>query len=116
MKELSQLKQEINNKENKKISVENELRKFKNEYQELKQSEKNLNRIIEDKKENKGFELSEALLESGEINSDEEIEDYKQYKQKFLEIKEELETYKNIVMPLTEEKENQKMKIKYKKK
>ena len=102
MKELSQLKQEINNKENKKITVENELRKIKNEFQELKISEKNLNRIIQNKKDNKGFELSEALLESGEINSQEDKEDYKQ---KYLEAIEEMETYKNIIMPLTEEKE-----------
>ena len=102
MKELSQLKQEINNKENKKMTVENELRKIKNEYQELKQSEKNLNRIIQNKNDSKGFILSEALLESGEINSQEDKEDYKQ---KYLDAIEEMETYKNIIMPLTEEKE-----------
>ena len=102
MKELSQLKQEMNNKENKKMTVENELRKIKNEYQELKQSEKNLNRIIQNKNDNKGFILSEALLESGEINSQEDKEDYKQ---KYLDAIEEMETYKNIIMPLTEEKE-----------
>ena len=101
MKELTELKQEINNKENNKISVENELRKVKNEFQEFKQSEKHLNRLIEKKKENKGFELSEALLETGEIE-EEEKEDYKQ---KYLEAVEEMETYKNIIMPLTEEKE-----------
>ena len=102
MKELSQLKQEMNNKENKKMTVENELRKIKNEYQELKQSEKNLNRIIQNKNDSKGFILSEALLESGEINSQEDKEDYKQ---KYLDAIEEMETYKNIIMPLTEEKE-----------
>ena len=102
IKELSELRQEINNKENKKILVENELRKIKNENQELKQSEKNLNKIIENKRASKGFDLSEALLESGEINSEEEKEDYKE---KYLEVVEEMETYKNIVMPLTEEKE-----------
>ena len=101
MKELSELKKEINNKENKNISVENELRKVKNEYQELKQSEKNLNKLIEDKKENKGFELK-SLLESGEIDLE---EDDTNYKQKYLEAIEEMETYKNIITPLTEEKE-----------
>ena len=103
MKELSELKQEINNKENKKMKVENELRKVQDEFKELKMSEKNLNRITGQKRENKGgFELSEALLEDGEVDSEEEKVDYKQ---KYLEAIEEMETYKNIVMPLTEEKE-----------
>ena len=103
MKELSELKQEINNKENKKMKVEDELRKVQDEFKELKMSEKNLNRITGQKRENKGgFELSEALLEDGEIDSEEEKVDYKQ---KYLEAIEEMETYKNIVMPLTEEKE-----------
>ena len=103
MKELSELKQEINNKENKKMKVENELRKVQDEFKELKMSEKNLNRITGQKRENKGgFELSEALLEDGEVDSEEEKIDYKQ---KYLEAIEEMETYKNIVMPLTEEKE-----------
>ena len=101
IKELSELKQEIFNKENNKIKAENELRKVQNEFKELKQSEKNLNRIIENKKQTKGgFELSEALLEDGE--EEEEKEDYKQ---KYLDAVEEMETYKNIIMPLTEEKE-----------
>ena len=103
MKELSELKQEMNNKENKKMKVENELRKVQDEFKELKMSEKNLNRITGQKRENKGgFELSEALLEDGEVDSEEEKVDYKQ---KYLEAIEEMETYKNIVMPLTEEKE-----------
>lgn len=103
MKELSELKQEINNKENKKMKVEDELRKVQDEFKELKMSEKNLNRITGLKKESKGgFELSEALLEDGEVDSEEEKVDYKQ---KYLEAVEEMETYKNIVMPLTEEKE-----------
>ena len=103
MKELSELKQEINNKENKKMKVEDELRKVQDEFKELKMSEKNLNRITGQKRENKGgFELSEALLEDGEVDSEEEKVDYKQ---KYLEAIEEMETYKNIVMPLTEEKE-----------
>ena len=101
MKELSELKKEINNKEAKNLTVENELRKVKNEFQELKQSEKNLNRIIEDKKEQKGFDLN-TLLESGEIDTE---EDNINYKQKYLEAIEEMETYKNIITPLTEEKE-----------
>ena len=102
MKELSELKQEIKNKENKKMKVEDELRKVQDEFKELKMSEKNLNRIT-GKRENKGgFELSEALLEDGEVDSEEEKVDYKQ---KYLEAIEEMETYKNIVMPLTEEKE-----------
>ena len=102
MKELSELRQEINNKENKKISVENKLRNVENKLQELKQSEKNLNRLIESKRGSKGFELSEALLEAGEIEEEEEKEDFKQ---KYLELMEEMETYKNIIIPLTEEKE-----------
>ncbi len=102
MKELSQLRQEINNKENKKMWVENELRKVQIENKKLKQSEKNLNRIIENKKGNKGFALSEALLEDDEIDLEEEKEGYKE---KYLEVVEEMEKYKNIVMPLTEEKE-----------
>ena len=102
MKELSELKQEINNKENKKMSVENELRKVQDENKELKQSEKHLNMILNNKRSSKGFELTEALLEDGEIDSEEEKEDYKQ---KYLEAVEEMETYKNIILPLTEEKE-----------
>ena len=86
--------------------MENDLRKIQNEYNELKLqiTQKNLNKNTKNNKEqNKEINLSQALLEYGENDSFEEKEE--DYKQKYLDMKEEMEMYKNIVNPLTEDKE-----------
>ena len=113
IKELSELKQDILNKENNKLSMENDLRKIQNEYNELKLqiTQKNLNKNTKNNKEqNKEINLSQALLEYGENDSFEEKEE--DYKQKYLDMKEEMEMYKNIVNPLTEEKDKLENEIK----
>ena len=115
IKELSQLKQDIFNLENKNLSLENDLNKIKNENQELKlghyktKKEKNINK--KDKEDNKEINLSQALLEFGENESNEE-EDKEDFKQKYLDTKDELDMYKNIVNPLTEEKDKLETEIK----
>ena len=113
IKEISQLKQDIFNQENKNLSLENELRKIKNENQEIKSGQNQLKKNRTKKEENnnkdKEINLSQALLENDEDDSNEEKEDYKQ---KYLDTKDELDMYKNIVNPLTEEKDKLETEIK----
>ena len=113
IKEISQLKQDLFNQENKNLSLENELRKIKNENQEIKsgqnQLKKNRTKKEENKDNGKEINLSQALLENDDNDSNEEKEDYKQ---KYLDIKDELDMYKNIVNPLTEEKDKLETEIK----
>ena len=113
IKEISQLKQDIFNQENKNLSLENELRKIKNENQEIKSGQNQLKKNRTKKEENndkdKEINLSQALLENDEDDSSEEKEDYKQ---KYLDTKDELDMYKNIVNPLTEEKDKLETEIK----
>ena len=113
IKELSQFKQDVLNLENKNLSLENELSKIKNEYQELKLGHlkpKKENKINK-KEENKEINLSQALLEYGENDSNDE-EEKEDFKQKYLDTKDELDMYKNIVNPLTEEKDKLENEIK----
>ena len=113
IKELSQLKQDVLNLENKSLSLENELSKIKNEYQEMKLGHlkpKKENKINK-KEENKEINLSQALLEYGENDSNDE-EEKEDFKQKYLDTKDELDMYKNIVNPLTEEKDKLENEIK----
>ena len=113
IKELSQLKQDVLNLENKNLSLENELSKIKNEYQEMKLGHlkpKKENKINK-KEENKEINLSQALLEYGENDSNDE-EEKEDFKQKYLDTKDELDMYKNIVNPLTEEKDKLENEIK----
>ena len=113
IKELSQFKQDVLNLENKNLSLENELSKIKNEYQELKLGHlkpKKENKINK-KEENKEINLSQALLEYGENESNDE-EEKEDFKQKYLDTKDELDMYKNIVNPLTEEKDKLENEIK----
>ena len=102
IKELSQLKQDLLNLENKNLSLENELRKINNEYQELKlnQNQIKISKKINKKESTKEINLSQALLE------DDDEEEKEDFKQKYLDTKDELDMYKNIVNPLTEEKDN----------
>ena len=102
IKELSQLKQDLFNLENKNLSLENELRKINNEYQELKlnQNQIKISKKINKKESTKEINLSQALLE------DDDEEEKEDFKQKYLDTKDELDMYKNIVNPLTEEKDN----------
>ena len=108
IKELSQLKQDVFNLENKNLSLENDLRKATNENQELKlnQSQIKVNKKIIKKESNNEINLSEALLE------DDDGEEEEDYKQKYNDIKDELDMYKNIVNPLTEEKDKLENEIK----
>ena len=108
IKELSQLKQDVFNLENKNLSLENDLRKATNENQELKlnQNQIKVNKKIIKKESNNEINLSEALLE------DDEGEEEEDYKQKYNDIKDELDMYKNIVNPLTEEKDKLENEIK----
>ena len=108
IKELSQLKQDVFNLENKNLSLENDLRKATNENQELKlnQNQIKVNKKIIKKESNKEINLSEALLE------DDDGEEEEDYKQKYNDIKDELDMYKNIVNPLTEEKDKLENEIK----
>ena len=113
IKELSQFRQDVLNLENKNLSLENELSKIKNEYQELKLGHlkpKKENKINK-KEENKEINLSQALLEYGENDSNDE-EEKEDFKQKYLDTKDELDMYKNIVNPLTEEKDKLENEIK----
>ena len=108
IQELSQLKQDIFNLENKNLSLDNELRKIKNENQEIKLNQNNKNKNKKEKKDNNNeINLSQALLEND--SNEEEEEDYKQ---KYLDMKDEMEMYKNIVNPLTEEKDKLETEIK----
>ena len=108
IKELSQIKQDLFNMENKTLALENELRKTKNENQEMKLGQREIKSKDKNKKEeNKEINLSQALLE--EDLNEEEKEDYKQ---KYLDTKDELDMYKNIVNPLTEEKDKLENEIK----
>ena len=111
IKELSQLKQDIFNLENKNLSLDNELRKIKNEYQEIKlQTQTKISNKKNKKEENKDKEINlSQALEEEDLNEDEEKEDFKQ---KYLDTKDELEMYKNIVNPLTEEKDKLENEIK----
>ena len=61
----------------------------------------------EKKDNNNEINLSQALLEND--SNEEEEEDYKQ---KYLDMKDEMEMYKNIVNPLTEEKDKLETEIK----
>ena len=108
IKELSQLKQDVFNLENKNLSLENDLRKATNENQELKlnQNQIKVNKKIIKKESNNEINLSEALLE------DDDGEEEEDYKQKYNDIKDELDMYKNIVNPLTEEKDKLENEIK----
>ena len=108
IKELSQLKQDVFNLENKNLSLENDLRKANNENTELKlnQNQIKVNKKIIKKESNKEINLSEALLE------DDDGEEEEDYKQKYNDIKDELDMYKNIVNPLTEEKDKLENEIK----
>ena len=109
IKELSQLKQDLFNMENKTLALENELRKTKNENQEMKLGQREIKSKNKNKKEeNKEINLSQALLEEDDLN----IEEKDDYKQKYLDIKDELDMYKNIVNPLTEEKDKLENEIK----
>ena len=123
IKELSQLKQDLFNLENKNLSMENDLNKIKKENQEIKlghyktNKEKNFNKKNKDdnrdKDDNKEINLSQALLEFGENDSnDEEEKEKEDFKQKYLDTKDELDMYKNIVNPLTEEKDKLETEIK----
>ena len=108
IQELSQLKQDIFNLENKNLSLDNELRKIKNENQEIKLNQNIKNKNKKEKKDdNNEINLSQALLEND--SNEEEEEDYKQ---KYLDMKDEMEMYKNIVNPLTEEKDKLETEIK----
>ena len=108
IQELSQLKQDIFNLENKNLSLDNELRKIKNENQEIKLNQNIKNKNKKEKKDNNNeINLSQALLEND--SNEEEEEDYKQ---KYLDMKDEMEMYKNIVNPLTEEKDKLETEIK----
>ena len=108
IQELSQLKQDIFNLENKNLSLDNELRKIKNENQEIKLNQNIKNKNKKEKKDdNNQINLSQALLEND--SNEEEEEDYKQ---KYLDMKDEMEMYKNIVNPLTEEKDKLETEIK----
>ena len=98
IKDIQSLKEDINMKDNKNMILESKITKLEKELLDknsLPTNEK------EKKHKNKetGFQLSDVLGEDNE-NSDEE-----DYKQKFEDVAEELETYKNIVIPLTEAKE-----------
>ena len=108
IKELSQLKQDVFNLENKNLSLENDLRKANNENTELKlnQNQIKVNKKIIKKESNNEINLSEALLE------DDDGEEEEDYKQKYNDIKDELDMYKNIVNPLTEEKDKLENEIK----
>ena len=108
IKEISQLKQDVFNLENKNLSLENDLRKATNENQELKlnQNQIKVNKKIIKKESNNEINLSEALLE------DDDGEEEEDYKQKYNDIKDELDMYKNIVNPLTEEKDKLENEIK----
>ena len=108
IKELSQLKQDVFNLENKNLSLENDLRKATNENQELKlnQNQIKVNKKIIKKESNNEINLSEALFE------DDDGEEEEDYKQKYNDIKDELDMYKNIVNPLTEEKDKLENEIK----
>ena len=108
IKELSQLKQDVFNLENKNLSLENDLRKATNENQELKlnQNQIKVNKKKIKKESNNEINLSEALLE------DDDGEEEEDYKQKYNDIKDELDMYKNIVNPLTEEKDKLENEIK----
>ena len=117
IKELSQFKQDIFNLENKNLSLENELTKLKDENQELKlghhkikKSSNNMNK----KETNNEINLSQALLESGEndLSENDEEKEKEDFKQKYLDTKDELDMYKNIVNPLTEEKDKLETEIK----
>ena len=108
IQELSQLKQDIFNLENKNLSLDNELRKIKNENQEIKLNQNIKNKNKKEKKDDiNQINLSQALLEND--SNEEEEEDYKQ---KYLDMKDEMEMYKNIVNPLTEEKDKLETEIK----
>ena len=108
IQELSQLKQDIFNLENKNLSLDNKLRKIKNENQEIKLNQNIKNKNKKEKKDdNNEINLSQALLEND--SNEEEEEDYKQ---KYLDMKDEMEMYKNIVNPLTEEKDKLETEIK----
>ena len=108
IQELSQLKQDIFNLENKNLSLDNELRKIKNENQEIKLNQNIKNKNKKEKKDdNNEINLSQALLEN-DLNEEEEED----YKQKYLDMKDEMEMYKNIVNPLTEEKDKLETEIK----
>ena len=108
IKELSQLKQDLFNMENKNLALENELRKTKNENQEMKLGQREIKSKDKNKKEGNEINLSQALLEEDDLKEEEKDD----YKQKYLDIKDELDMYKNIVNPLTEEKDKLENEIK----
>ena len=96
IKEMQSLKEDINMRDNKNMILESKITKLE---KELLDKNASSNEKPKKQKNKEGFQLSDVL---GEDNENEEDEDYKQ---KYEDVAEELETYKNIVIPLTEAKE-----------